>query len=447
MRVLLAAAAALLLLAWFLLLTPAGDEGGSAPGTARATDAAPSHALPSEAPVLRGDGVTNRVRRAPTSRPTLVRTARDELAALAARAEADWQVQLGLIEGTGGLSARVLLAAIAADDALYLAWVGVFLSFDGPQVAAHDLESLAALRAVSRAYLEQPAADATLVETLREMQRRLSTKGAVHLPVELSDELLPRWLAALESRPDGATLEPPEADLFRDLAALVRDYHDGTRSRFPPLLELHVRTRARARADAGVPPRMANPHTEPWSRWRADLGRLLLVPSAAPNDDLFARVVASSSALGVAAGLPRRDLERVLLRETALGALTAGDGIARDEINRLAREHVERFLAFLALLEVETAYGRAGLFPHGPDSAAARLYLLTSALHARGRLPSGPGPGATWLTAIRDDGLEPHLTTRYPDLAQAREAAWEVLAGEIQDVVAATLAAGLAPVR
>jgi hypothetical protein len=360
--------------------------------------------------------------------------------ALAARSQAAWDVQLALIEGTPGLADPELLKLIASDDGLYRAWLAVDLAFDGPAVAPLELDTLRQLAAAFGRYREQPGTDATLLDVLAEIESRLGATAALNLPVELVDEMLPRWIAYLKSRGERRAPGAGEALLLQELARLVRDHLEDPRSPFPPLLELCARALERRRiaretgSDIGT-----GAHEEPWSRWRGDLGRLLLVPSAHLDEGLLELIHSASPALAIVASVPERDLERVLMRGVTLQELTVEGKMSRQEVSRIARDHADRFLTFLSLLEVETAYGRQRLFPSGPENSGARLYFLASALHARSRLPRATGPVPTWLTGQSDDRIADELAKRHPDLAQAREAAWEFFAVELQGLVSGAL--------
>lgn len=405
--------------------TPARRDVGPPPG---------AEALLLQAPTLHGRPADV------SSRQATEVASREAFVALAVQSKAAWDVQLALIEGTPGLADAELLNLIATDDGLYRTWLEVNLSFDGPAVAPLDLDVLGRLAAAFRRYREQPGTDSRLLDVLGEIEGRLRTTEALHIPVELVDETLPRWIAYLSSREEGRTPSAGEALLFQECARLVRDHLEGSRSLFPALLELHARVLERRRVvresgiDVGT-----GALEEPWSRWRGDLGRLLLVPSAPLDDGVLQRIHAACSALAIVANVPERDLDRVLMRGVTLQDLADEGEMARQEVSRIARDHVDRFLTFLSLLEVEMAYGRQRLFPSGPDNSGARLYFLASALHARSRLPRGTGPITTWLTDQSNDRIAEELAKRHPDLAQAREAAWEFLAGELQGLVSGAL--------
>jgi len=416
------------LLVWWLArgdAAPASDagaaartEGGRAPGADVRTHGPPS---------LAGRAVEGA---ASGLDPSAVR---DELAALATRADAAWEVQFGLIEGTPGLTDAELLRLLASDDELYPAWLAVDLSFDGPYVAPSDLETLTRLAELLRAYRDGPGPDDALLDVFREIEERLASGGAMYLPVEVADEMLPRWMQYVYARSE---LGRAEATVFQELAALFTRYQEGPSSRFPPLLDLLERARARLSvARTSRQEEAAARYAEPWSRQRGDVGRLLLDPSRPLDEDLVRIITTSYPALAVVATVPEGDLERVLLRGVTLAQLTSEDGMARDVVNQLARDHVDRFLTFLSLLRVETPYGAQGLFPYGPDQAGARLYVLASALYGRSRLPRGAGAEATWLTGLGDEWVEEELGKRYPDLERDRQAAWEALATELQGVV------------
>lgn len=389
-------------------------------------------------PTLRGRGEpTEAGKEAEDGRDRGARPAATEtLAGAMRRLEAAWAPYETVIDGVPERMEPDLLAVIARDDALYETWVELWHAFDSRSCGPRDRALRLRLESAFDAYQRNAPSGDPLLEAIDDARTRLAAEGPLWLDVLLVDEVLPRLHDALGIQADLQTDAPAEARRRRLAEALRtatdRDLAD-SHGRFARLGALAQQARARSLAlrDAGVDLEPARP----FGRWAVTLRTLLCDPSPNVDTRLLSKALAASPSARVALGTCFEDVERTTLRRIPLRTLQRDGRMQVPAVNRVAREHVDRCLAFLSLLEVDTPDGRMRLYGADAGSAGARLYLLVSAACRRLGAAAFPAGGAAWFARLDDEALADALSTRYEDLEAAREAMWESLAVELQAVV------------